>query len=318
MHTHHSHSGDYVSHAVDTLNDMVELYYKKGFQIICLTEHMPRLDNKFLYPEEIDKSYTIDNLNGDFTRYLNHARDLQLKYATKDKSSSGNMKIIIGFEVEGINIDHINYSQELLNKVQMSVGSVHFVNEIPIDFNKELWLKARESTKSKTTRELYNDYFELQYKVITQLKPTVVGHFDLIRLLQPENDIDPTTGKLTKDVNLEIDWPDIWQLVIRNIKFVKLYGGLFELNSSALRKGWDTPYPKRDIANAIIEYGDSRFCLSDDAHSLSQVGIFYSKAWEYVESLGMENIYHLDLDDNGEVVISSKKIQELNNSPFWK
>ena len=83
---------------------------------------------------------------------------------------------------------------------------------------------------------MYNDYFELQYKVITQLKPTVVGHFDLIRLLQPEDDIDPTTGKLTKDVNLEIDWPDIWQLVIRNIKFVKLYGGLFELNSSALRK----------------------------------------------------------------------------------
>ena len=56
----------------------------------------------------------------------------------------------------------------------MSVGSVHFVNEIPIDFNKELWF-TRESTQSKITRELYNDYFELQYKVITQLKPTV-GH----------------------------------------------------------------------------------------------------------------------------------------------
>lgn len=315
MHTHHSHSGDYVSHAVDTLDDMVEVYYKKGFQIVCLTEHMPRLDNRFLYPEEIDKSYTIDNLNGDFTGYLNHARDLQLRYAN---NNSRNMKIIIGFEVEGINTDHINYSKELLNKVQMSVGSVHFVNEIPIDFNKELWLKARESTKSNTIRELYHDYFELQYKVITQLKPTVVGHFDLIRLLQPEDEVDPTTGKATKDVNLEIDWPDIWQLIIRNIKFVKLYGGLFELNSSALRKGWKTPYPKRDIANAIIKYGDSRFCLSDDAHSLSQIGIFYSKAWDYVKSLGLESIYHLDLDDHEKIVIKSKSVKELDNSSFWK
>lgn len=308
MHTHHSHSGDYVSHAVDPLEDMVKLYHEKKFSIVCLTEHMPRLDNKFLYPEETEKSYTTCNLNSDFNRFIKHATDLQLRY--KD------MKIIVGFEVEGINAEHIEYSQKLLNKVQMSVGSVHFVNEIPIDFSKELWLKARESTKENTTRALYRDYFELQYSVISRLKPTIVGHFDLIRLLQPDDDVDSTTGKPTKDIEVEKDWPEIWDLVVRNIEFVKLYDGLFELNSSAIRKGWETSYPKRDIAEAIIKYGGARFCMSDDAHALSQVGLNYDKTWAYISSLKLEKLYYLDLEED-KVVVKSESLDSLEKHPFW-
>ncbi|EMG47572.1 hypothetical protein G210_2025 [Candida maltosa Xu316] len=308
MHTHHSHSGDYVSHAVDSLDDMVKLYHEKGFSVVCLTEHMPRLQNRFLYPEEIEKSYTVDNLNLDFNKFLQHAYDLQSKY--KD------MKIIVGFEVEGINADHIEFSRKLLDKVQMSVGSVHFVNEIPIDFSKELWLEARESTEEKTTRALYRDYFELQYKVISTLKPTVVGHFDLIRLLEPEDDFDVTTGKLTRDVNLKTDWPEIWDLIIRNIRYVESYGGLFELNSSAIRKGWDTSYPKKDIADAIIEYGGARFCLSDDAHALTQVGLNYDKTWKYIKSLGLTKLYHLDIQED-KAIIDCTFIDELEKSTFW-
>ncbi|RCK65430.1 Histidinol-phosphatase [Candida viswanathii] len=309
MHTHHSHSGDYVSHAVDTLEDMVKLYHEKKFSVVCLTEHMPRLDEKFLYPEELEKSYTTSNLNSDFDRYIKHATDLQSRYQ--------DMKIIIGFEVEGINAEHIEYSQKLLDKVQMSVGSVHFVNEIPIDFSKELWLEARASTKENTTRALYRDYFELQHAVISRLQPTVVGHFDLIRLLQPEEDVDPSTGKLAKDVDLKNDWPEIWALIVRNIKLVKLYGGLFELNSSAIRKGWDTSYPKRDIAEAIIKHGGARFCLSDDAHALTQVGLNYDKTWKYVKSLGVTELYYLDATD-GKVLIESESIEQLEKSPFWE
>ncbi|KAL6450490.1 HIS2 Histidinol-phosphatase [Candida maltosa Xu316] len=226
------------------------------------------------------------------------------------------MKIIVGFEVEGINADHIEFSRKLLDKVQMSVGSVHFVNEIPIDFSKELWLEARESTEEKTTRALYRDYFELQYKVISTLKPTVVGHFDLIRLLEPEDDFDVTTGKLTRDVNLKTDWPEIWDLIIRNIRYVESYGGLFELNSSAIRKGWDTSYPKKDIADAIIEYGGARFCLSDDAHALTQVGLNYDKTWKYIKSLGLTKLYHLDIQED-KAIIDCTFIDELEKSTFW-
>ncbi|RLV92938.1 Histidinol-phosphatase [Spathaspora sp. JA1] len=311
MHTHHSHSGSYISHATDTLESMVAKYDLMGFELVCLTEHMPRLDSRFLYPEETDRNYTIDDLVLDFNKYIAHGVTLQQRY---------DMKIVLGFEVEGIDDPHIEYCQRLLAQhpsVQMMVGSVHFVNQIPIDFNVEMWKEARESTKEGTTRALFRDYFKLQYRVLESLNPVIVGHFDLIRLLLPDDDVDVTTGKLTREVDIESDWPEVWELIVRNIKYVKEYGGLFELNSSALRKGWDTPYPKRDIASAIIEHGDARFCLSDDAHSLSQIGIHYDKTWEYVKSLGVSQIYCLQVTSDNKVQPIARDISTLDNSTFW-
>ncbi|CAI5760445.1 unnamed protein product [Candida verbasci] len=171
---------------------MVDTYYQKGFKLVCLTEHMPRLNNRFLYPEEIEKSYTITNLNQDFENYLNHAKELQKKY-------EGKMRIVIGFEVEAINKEHIQFAKELASKFELMIGSIHFVKEIPIDFDKESWNKARDSLGSQ--RLLFKEYFKLQQQLIIELKPKVIGHFDLIRLFQDE------------DVDLKT-WPEVGQRLI--------------------------------------------------------------------------------------------------------
>ncbi|KAK6463357.1 histidinolphosphatase [Scheffersomyces coipomensis] len=317
VHSHHSHSGDYVSHAVDSLDSIVELASKKGFKIFCLTEHMPRLDAKFLYPEELDKNYTTRELDNDFERYLVHASKIKKEYNSKD-----GLKILIGFEVEGIDEDHIAFAQKILKNnpiIDMCVGSVHNVHQIPIDFDREKWIEARNVTKEKTTRALYRDYFELQGKVITSLKPPVVGHFDLIRLFEDLEEVDSTTGKKIKDIDLKSDWPEVWDIVIKNIEEIKSYGGLIEVNSAALRKGWSTPYPKKDIADAIISHGDGRFCLSDDSHGLKQVGLNFHKTWNYLKNdLSLEYIYHLDLDEHGKTIVMKEAISTLDESTFWK
>ncbi|KAI5959905.1 uncharacterized protein KGF55_005137 [Candida pseudojiufengensis] len=309
MHTHHSHSGDYVSHANDPLEDMVNLYIKKGFKTLCLTEHMPRIDSKFLYPEELDKSYTSQNLFEDFHKYLNHAQELKIRHKEK-------IDIIVGFEIEGINQDHINLASRLIDdpKLEMSVGSVHFVHEIPIDFSEDLWVSAKQASLGGSTRSLYKSYFELQSKII-DLKPTVIGHFDLIRLCQPQDDYDETTNKLTKQVNIKSDWPEVWELILNNIIKVIKYGGLIELNSSAIRKGWDVPYPQKDIAEAIVEAG-GKFCLSDDAHALSQIGLNYHRVLSYAKDLGIKKLYHVESTDDG-IKIVSDTIEKIESSPFW-
>ncbi|ABN67582.2 histidinolphosphatase [Scheffersomyces stipitis CBS 6054] len=316
MHSHHSHSGDYVAHAVDSLDSIVQLAHSRGFTIFCLTEHMPRLDSKFIYPEEYDLKYTVTDLSDTFVRYLAHAAKLQLHYRKTT------LKILVGYEVEGINEAHIEYSKQVMetnkNIVNMTVGSVHHVHEIPIDFDVESWLQARNATTEKTTRALYRDYFSLQGKVIARLQPTVVGHFDLIRLFSPQNEIDPSTGKKLEDVDIQIDWPEVWNLIVENIKRVKSYGGLFELNSSAIRKGWNTPYPKKDIAEAIIQYGGARFCLSDDSHGLKQVGLNYHKVWQYItDTLKLDTIYSLDLDEKNNTIVVAHSVEILSDSQFW-
>lgn len=291
MHSHHSHSGTYVSHAQDDLDDIVARAHQLGFTTFCLTEHMPRLDGRFLYPEETEKSMSVKDLHDVFDRYLQHAARLKHEYAPKG------LDIVVGFEVEGINAAHIKYAAAILPKVQMTVGSVHFVNEIPIDFSQDLWYKARDLLETKTTRALNLAYYNLQRQVLEEVRPLVVGHFDLIRLFEPD-EIDPTTGKHMHDVCMERDWPEVWKQVVSNIKFAASYGALFELNSAAFRKGWSTPYPKEDVARAIMEHGESRFCLSDDCHSIAQVGLNYDKLAAFVRNMGIERIYYLQLETN--------------------
>lgn len=316
MHSHHSHSGSYISHAKDDIDSIVKRADKMGFTHFCLTEHMPRLRDDYLYPEEKDKEYTVRNLEEDFNNYLQHALRLQCEY-----SKSSRMKILVGTEIEGLDDEHIQYAKELLNEhpeIVMTVGSVHHVHEIPIDFNEEMWRAARSATVDKSTRSLYKDYFDLQYKVISQLKPLVIGHFDLIRLFTPKEDIDPSTGKKISEINLENEWPDVWALIHRNVEAAIKYGGLFELNSAALRKGWPTPYPQKDICDLVIRLG-GKFCLSDDSHAVSQVGLNYDKLWSFVRNdLKLEKLYALEVDIRGEKVTKEFDVNHLDKCEFWK
>lgn len=310
MHSHHSHSGDYISHADGSLEGMVATAKTRGFTHFCLTEHMPRLSDDYLYPEEIEKQYTKNDLLTNFESYLVHARTVQMI-----ENNIGRIKILVGYEVEGIDEAHVEAAKVYSERTDMCIGSVHYVNHIPIDLSRELWLKARESVGG-TSRHLYREYFELQYKVITGLKPTVIGHFDLIRLFEAKEE-DPNTGKLFEERNIEIDWPEVWALIERNIRTVVEYGGLFELNGAAIRKGWTCPYPQLDIAQAILKLG-GKFCLSDDSHAYTQIGLNFLKVWEYVVStLKLDKIYHLDLLDDGTVVVVSENVAELSELPFW-
>jgi histidinol-phosphatase (PHP family) len=319
MHSHHSHSGDYVAHASDTLETITDRAVALKFDTFCLTEHMPRLHSEFLYPEEIDQQFTVETLVENFDRYYTHAIELQKRHF-KDNTGT---KFLVGMEVEGLDLEHIKHTSEIRKKYDLDlvVGSVHYVKNIPIDFDRESFLKARDASGGDF-HSLFKEYFELQYLVLTEIKPEVVGHFDLIRLFVSDDDVDSITGKRVNDIDLETDWPDIWRLVTRNLEFVKSYGGLIELNSAAIRKGWVTPYPKLDIARAVIKYCDGKFCLSDDCHSIAQVGLNYDKVLTYLDrDLKLDKIWYLDVEyQQGEKKIISKSVSldDVKNSRFFQ
>lgn len=113
---------------------------------------------------------------------------------------------------------------------------------IPIDYNSELWEKAKEACGG-TDEALFAKYFDEQYDLLCQVKPLVIGHFDVIRLWAPDKMV-----KLSQ-------WPSVQSKIVRNIDTVIQYGGLFELNSAAFRKGFEEAYPTSEIATV------SRFFL---------------------------------------------------------
>jgi histidinol-phosphatase (PHP family) len=166
-------------------------------------------------------------------RYFSKAVQLREKYEAE-------IKILVGFESEWIQkYTSLELVHDSLSRYhwEFFVGSVHHLHGIPIDWNRDLYLKARELSGG-TDERMFEDYFDVHFEMLQNLKPPIVGHFDLIRLHC--DDLRNSEEGLQK-------WAGVWQRVVRNLKYISDYGGLLELNSAALRKGLNMPYPAAEI-----------------------------------------------------------------------
>ncbi len=142
------------------------------------------------------------------------------------------------------------------------MGGIHHVEELPIDFDEVTWEKAvlvagkEKEKKSMLTSNLDDDvttdpssssssssitsffisYFDAQHTLLTRFQPTIIAHLDLCRLYTPSIRLDD-----------EVLYPGVWERVKRNVETVVEYGGLFEVSSAALKKGWKTGYPGEEV-----------------------------------------------------------------------
>jgi histidinol-phosphatase (PHP family) len=222
--SHHSHSGQFCGHATNTLEEMVQQAISLDMETFALTEHIPR-DTIDLYPEETDAQALVQL----FDAYYPEALRLREKYASK-------INILIGFEGEWIRASSETIIRDLLGryKFDVFVGSIHHVHTKPIDYDDETYHEARRLSGG-SDQDIFEAYYDQQLDMLKALTPPIVGHFDLIRL---------------KSDDPERDWtsmPAVWAKIVRNLDFIASYGGILELNSSAIRKGMSEPYPKAEI-----------------------------------------------------------------------
>ncbi|KAI1133714.1 histidinol-phosphatase [Nemania abortiva] len=302
--TMHSHSGQFCpGHAKDQLEDIVKHAIRIGYTTMALTEHMPRTSLEDLYPEELDEpEASLAALAPRHEAYLKEAQRLQALYAPQ-------ISLIIGFEGEWMRPAYKSLIGELAAhpSIDYFIGSLHHVNGVPIDYDKEYYARAMASVEPLTNgtststhavttnsggangapadaepreERMYERYYDQQYEMLVALRPRVVGHFDLIRLMSA----DPG-----RDVRR---WRGVWERIERNLAFVASYGGWLECNSSALRKGLTEPYPCRAIAEKWLSLG-GKFTLSDDSHGTAQVGTNYGRALDFLSSLDVTSLWTL-------------------------
>ncbi|KAI9472242.1 MAG: polymerase/histidinol phosphatase-like protein [Benjaminiella poitrasii] len=290
----HSHSGQFCKHGYGVLEDVVKEAIRKGFHTYGLSEHMPRYSDSELYPEEIKAQCTPKSLATAFSDFTVEARRIQKVY--KDQ-----INILIGTETEFINTDYSDHVKTIreMHNLDYVVGSLHHVASIPIDYSPELYNKAVEDAGD--LKSLFIRYFDEQFVMLQTVQPEIVGHFDLIRIFA---DKDNTTL-------LE---PDVWKRVIRNVDYVIEYGGLFEINSRAWKKGLRDAYPQRDIIQVILEKG-GKFTLSDDCHGPNDVGLFYEKLPAYLAENKINSLFYLAKEEGQIMVKEHKNILE---DAFWK
>ena len=127
-------------------------------------------------------------------------------------------------------------------KVDYFIGSLHHTAGIPIDYDGAMYASAKDACGG-TEEALFSRYFDEQLEMLEGLRPKVVGHFDLVRLLSQ----DPG-----RDLRSEVAMRVIWEKVVRNLEVVRGFDGWLECNTSALRKGLAEPYPGRGIAEVCF------------------------------------------------------------------
>lgn len=168
-----------------------------------------------------------------FGCFVTEAKRLQEKY--KDK-----ICLLVGLETEYIRKSELSDIQKLRDQYSLDyvVGSVHHVDGIPTDFSYELYEKAEETLGG--TEKIFCKYFDQQYDLMTEVKPEVIGHFDLIWLYRHKF--------IATDIILE--------KIERNIDYAISYGAIFEINTAgaSLRKKLGHPYPQRWILKVCTDH----------------------------------------------------------------
>ncbi|WP_373498627.1 histidinol-phosphatase [Desulfococcus sp.] len=263
---HGGHSGEFCCHARDTLEEVVLAYIDHGFSWFGVTEHMPPPDNRFLYPDEIEAGLDAGALRGRFARYMDAARDLQRKYASS-------IRMLVAFETETYS-GSVLFAEALRNQFQPDyiVGSVHHVNDIPIDATVEQYLESAEV--SGGIDALYRDYFDLQYEMLQVLKPEVVGHFDLIRIFDPE-------------YPRRLERPEIRKQIHRNLSLIQKYDLILDFNLRALTKGMPEPYVSRPILETAKTMGIPAV-PGDDSHGVGDVGLNLDRGMAMLRDAGFD------------------------------
>jgi histidinol-phosphatase (PHP family) len=279
-HTHHSHSGQFCgSHAQDELEAIIQYAISRHFTVFALTEHMPRHDED-RYPNEIKANSTLKDLQLNEAAYVKEALRMREKY-------KGQLEIPIGFEGEWIRPESEQLVNDSIQKFDYDffIGSVHYVHQIPIDYTKEVYQQARQKAGG-TDERLFEDYFDAQFEMLKILKPPVIGHMDLIRLL-------------SDDFNVEFqNMKGVWKRVQRNLDFIAGYGGILEINSAAVRKGMLEPYPKGEICKVALNR-EIRFCLSDDSHGIGHVAACYDQVLNFLDDVGIRSVVYLTHAEHG-------------------
>ena len=277
---HGGHSSEYSNHGSSTLTEILETAVERGMVTYGVSNHAPASDARFLLPDEVEAGMDLEARFAQFEAYAAASAEAVQAFA-------GRLEVLRGFEAEVVpQASYVADMQGLRVRYgfEYVVGSVHWVDEMPIDFSQELFDEAAE--RAGGLEALLVRYYTQMAEMVEGLRPEVVGHFDLPRLMSEGDEAHEATGPR-----------DAAEAALR---VVAETGALLEVNTAGYRKGLRGAYPAPWVVERARDLGTA-LTFSDDSHDVDHVAANLEKARAYLLAYKVRTIGSLGRASDGSI-----------------
>lgn len=231
-------------------------------------------------PVHLPSSWTMkeENLND----YVETIKMLKEKY--KDQ-----IEIYCGLEIDyfpGISGPDSNKFKEL--ELDYTIGSVHFMKNkdtgeyLTVDGDEEEYARIIEVFFKGDVQTFVAEYYGLIRGMLSEHKPDIVGHLDLVR----------KNNNNQRYFNETEDWYK--EEVFKTLEEIKKSGAILEVNTGAIARGYlTTPYPSPWILKECYEL-DIPITLNSDGHSPENLDAFFDESLNMLRYAGYKQIYFMN------------------------
>ena len=213
-----------------------------------------------------DLRYCMKDTQG----YIKEISELKRKYSDK-------IEIYCGIEE-----DAFSYVQR--ENFDYIIGSSHYFNidgqYYPIDSDYDCFKKCLTAFDNDALK-LAEVYYSTFVSYITERKPDIVGHFDLI------------TKYDEIDVPRFLNNPEYLKIAKKYLEKAAECDVLFELNTGAISRGIrKTPYLGEELLY-ILKGKNAKVILSSDSHSVDTLDFYFEEAKKLLRGVGFDHVYEL-------------------------
>lgn len=257
LHTHTTYSDG--KHSIE---ENIQSALKKNMLSIGFSDHsFTACDPGYCMPYE------------KYGEYLAEIRKMEEKYR-------GKIQVFSGLE-----LDYYSASQEEIQRYPFDpdafhyiIASVHYIikNGIcyPIDHTPEQQKRCITEAFGGDIYAMAQCYFDMVCEHVERVRPTLVGHFDVITKfsLMPENDV--RYQKIASEA---------LKRVLKTCRYI-------EVNTGAISRGWRTsPYPNTYLFETLLKEG-GEVVLSSDSHKTENLTFYFDETVQMLKKFGFDHI----------------------------
>ncbi|MFI3326252.1 MAG: histidinol-phosphatase [Clostridia bacterium] len=164
------------------------------------------------------------------------------------------------------------------------IGSVHYLKNkqgsfVGIDCSYDILKNLIKDTYSGDEMAMIKDFYHLTTQNISQYKPDVIGHFDLITKYNENNSLFNENSDEYK------------KIVLSALEKCVKEDCIFEVNTGAMARGKkDKPYPSLFILKSLCQM-NAKITLNADCHDKNHMTFAFDEALDLIKLVGFKEIW---------------------------